>query len=93
MRFRGLDLSLGIRKTHGSSGTSSRAALAQVAHFQKGYMWSGKEVYFCDDYIMVCLTCKNQFRICIPASEAIAGQLGEGVEEILSMKGTGECRR
>ena len=32
---------------------------------------------------------KNQFRICISASDAISGQLGEGVEEILGMK-TGE---
>ena len=39
---------------------------------------------------MPCLICKNQFRICIPASEVIAGRLGEGVEEILSMKGIGE---
>ena len=49
MRFQGLDLSLGIRKTHGSSGTLSHAALAQVARLQKGYTLFGKEVYSCDD--------------------------------------------
>ena len=39
---------------------------------------------------MPCLICKNQSRICIPASDAIAGRFGEGAEEILGMKGTGE---
>jgi hypothetical protein len=41
-----LDLSLGIRKTCGPSGTSYHSALTQVARLQKGYMLSGKEVYF-----------------------------------------------
>ena len=49
MRFQGLDLSLGIRKTCGPSGTSSHTGLTQVAHLLIGYTLSGKEVYFCDD--------------------------------------------
>ncbi len=38
---------------------------------------------------MSCIIDGNQFRICVPASDAIAGKLGEGVEEILDMR-TGE---
>ena len=38
---------------------------------------------------MSCLIDENQFRLCIPTSDAIAGRLGEGVEEILGMR-TGE---
>ena len=34
---------------------------------------------------------ENHFRICVPASDAIAGRIGEGVEEILGLgKGEGE---
>ena len=49
MRFQGLDLRLGIRKTCGPSGTSSHTTLTQVVRLQKGYTLSGKDVYFCDD--------------------------------------------
>jgi hypothetical protein len=35
---------------------------------------------------MSCLIYEIQLRICIPASDAIAGRLGEGVEEILGMR-------
>jgi hypothetical protein len=41
-------LRLVVHKTCKPSGTSSVAALTQVAHLQKGYMLSGSEVYFCD---------------------------------------------
>ena len=46
MSFWGLNLRLGVRKTCGQSGTSSHTALTQVARFLKGYMLSGKELYF-----------------------------------------------
>ena len=91
MSFWGLNLRPGVRKTCGPSGTSSHTALTQVARFLKGYMLSGKDVYFCNGYYLF-LSVKS-IRICIPASEAIAGQLGEGVEEILSMKITGKRTR
>ena len=49
MRFQGLDLRLGIRKSCGPSGTLSHIALTQVVRLQKGYTLSGKDVYFCHD--------------------------------------------
>jgi hypothetical protein len=85
MSVQGLHLSPGILKTCGPFGSSSHIALAQAARLRKGYMLFGKEVYFCNDEYPV-LSVKIQFRICIPASDAIAGRFGEGVEEILGMK-------
>ena len=46
MNFQGSNLRPGIQKTCEPSGTSSHIALTQVARLQKGYMLSGKEVYF-----------------------------------------------
>ena len=42
--------------------------------------------------LMSCLIYDIQFRICIPASDAIEGRIGEGVEEMLGMS-TGELIR
>ena len=49
-------------------------------------MLSGREVSFCR--LMFCLI-DEDLRICVPASDAISGEIGEGVEEILGMR-TGE---
>lgn len=38
---------------------------------------------------MSCVIDENQFRICVPAADAVAGRVGDGVEEILSL-GAGE---
>ena len=84
MSAQGSNLRPRVRKACGPSGTSSHPALTQVAHLQRDYMLSGREVYFVTFYVLY-----NQFRICIPASDAITGRLGEGVEEILGMR-TGE---
>ena len=46
MSFWRLNLRPGVRKTCGPSGISSHTALIKVARFLKGYMLSGKELYF-----------------------------------------------
>jgi hypothetical protein len=35
---------------------------------------------------MSCIVDENQFRICVPASDAINGRLGDGVEDILGLR-------
>jgi hypothetical protein len=35
---------------------------------------------------MSCIIDPNQFRICVPASDAVDGKLGDGVEEILAIR-------
>ena len=67
MRFQGLDLSLGIRKTCGPFGTSSHTGLTQAVRLRKGYTLSGKEVYFCDVkclvlFVKINLGCASQRR-------------------------------
>jgi hypothetical protein len=49
----GSNLRPGIRKTCGPSEISSLLALTKAARLQKGYMLSGKEVYFCDYYLVL----------------------------------------
>ena len=61
--------------------TSSRTVLTRAARLQKNYMPSGRKVFFTD---ACCLTDESQLRICVPASDVIDGNIGEGVKEILS---------
>lgn len=70
-----------IRRAFKSFGTSSRTELARAAQLQKDYMPSGRKVFFPDAY---CLTDESQLRICVPASDVIDGNIGEGVKEIMS---------
>ena len=46
MSFWGLNLRPGVRKTCGPSESSSHTAPTQLANLLKGYMLSGKELYF-----------------------------------------------
>jgi hypothetical protein len=75
-------LRLGTRKTCRLSGISSHAALTQVTPLQRDYMLSGREVH-CRS--VQCFIDETP-RICVPASDAVDGRLGGGIEEILSLR-------
>jgi hypothetical protein len=38
------------------------------------------------DIKCLCIIDQNQFRICVPASDAVDGRLGDGVEQILVIR-------
>jgi hypothetical protein len=84
MSIRGSDRRPGNRKTCRRFGISYHPAHTQTFRLLTDYMLSGREIYF--DRLMSCLIEEDKFRICVPASDAITGELGEGVEEILGMR-------
>ena len=73
---------LEIRKILRPFWTSSHVAPMQAAYLQKDYMQSGREA----PSLISWITDQNQFRICVPASDAIAGRLGDGVKDILALR-------
>lgn len=76
----------GIRRQF---GTSSRTVLTPAVRIQKDCTLSGRGIFF----LMLCrIADENHLRVCVPASDAIAGELGGGAEEILGI-GTGEHLR
>ena len=77
-----LDLILAIPRACELSEISSQPVLIRVVQPWSDWTPSGRE----DMLIIPCLADISYPRICVPASDAMSGSIGEGVEEVLSMK-------
>ena len=80
-----LDLKLAMPMACVLSEISSQSVRIRVEHLRKDCMPSGREAML--KLLQVWLFDMSRPRICIPTSDAAAGSIGEGVDEILNMRG------
>ena len=79
-----LDLNLAMPMACELSEILSQSVRIQIVHLWKDCMPSGREAML--KLLQVLLFDMSRFRICVPTSDAVAGSIGEGVDEILNMR-------
>ena len=83
-----LDSNPEIRRACRLSGTLFHTAPTRTAQIRRDCILSGR----LESSSILCETDESRPRVCVPMSDAIDRGMGEGVEEILSMKKGGRAQ-